>query len=252
VIKKDSFFACKYTRTLYRTCAAFEMGLDAVALCCLVVNTEDAIRYKRPVDFWNSQIQEYLGFKKWDRLDRARKAAVAAGWLVYIQHGKRKAGTYSTSVPSHSECVFGQLNGELLYTSDGYNEGYKVGYNEGYNEGVKQGHNEGEPPSLLPKPDAGPIPNLDATTSATFKFFLNKGCYIDKKDPEEVEWFVDCFKGFSESFLVICINACKTQRERQGLKPRPCRSDLTLMMEKQAPKQSGGIYREPKQETENG
>ena len=163
--KRDSHFAHKAFRLLHKTCFAATDGLDAFALIAVIVHTEDAARYSGPVSFWNSQLQETLGFAKWERLDRARKAAVKSGWLNYSSTGHRKIGQYFVTIPegcgSLSDTVI-----ESCYPSKGYQEGYQKGYQDGYlkgeqerdgqgyGEGDGQGYGEGEPsiPNPFPNP----------------------------------------------------------------------------------------------------
>jgi hypothetical protein len=173
--KRDSHFAHKAFRLLHKTCFAATDGLDAFALIAVIVHTEDAARYSGPVSFWNSQLQETLGFAKWERLDRARKSAVKSGWLNYSSTGHRKIGQYFVTIPegcgSLSDTVI-----ESCYPSQGYQDGYQKGYQDGYlkreqerdgqgyGEGDGQGYGEGEP--SIPTPFPGPTiyaPGSDIT-----------------------------------------------------------------------------------------
>ena len=61
--------------------------------------TEDARRYRGPVTFWNSQLLPLVGFSKWERLDKARKDAIEAGWLTYEPGGRHRAGRYRVAIP---------------------------------------------------------------------------------------------------------------------------------------------------------
>jgi len=78
---------------------AKEIGGDAVLLLIFVAHQED--RCKGPVNFFTSQLLDILGFAKWDRLDRARRGAIEAGWLNYTPGGNRKPGWYFVTVPEH-------------------------------------------------------------------------------------------------------------------------------------------------------
>ena len=54
--KRESFFAHRLTRLLFKGCAAQEIGQYAVLLVIQIAHTEDAARYQGPVRFWNSQL----------------------------------------------------------------------------------------------------------------------------------------------------------------------------------------------------
>jgi hypothetical protein len=96
--KRNSYFAHKAVRLMIRTCAAQEIGSDAFLLVTVIAHTEDAKRYTAPVTFWNAQLESVLGFS-WGKLDRARKRAVAAGWLHYEAGGKARVGRYWVTIP---------------------------------------------------------------------------------------------------------------------------------------------------------
>lgn len=95
---RGDFFAHKLIRLMIRTCACQDIGTDAFGLVTAVVHTEDSKRYTAPVTWWNDQLMSVLGFS-WNKLDRARKRAVDAGWLHYEAGGKGKVGKYWATVP---------------------------------------------------------------------------------------------------------------------------------------------------------
>ncbi len=103
--KRESHFAYKAFRLATKVCLAQEIGPDAVLLLAVIAFQEDAKRYRGPVTFFDSQLQPILGFAKWERLDRARKAAVASGWLQYHRPGRREPGRYFVTVPSDLDGV---------------------------------------------------------------------------------------------------------------------------------------------------
>jgi len=88
--------------------------------------------------------------------------------------------------------------------------------------------------------------NASSSPSPEIEFFINKSCYVP---PVDAQWFKNCFNRFSDDFLKLCINACKDVRFKEGLKPKPCKSDLMIMMEQQRRKYTGGgVFRDPKHE----
>src|SRR5690606_34603598 len=103
--KREQFFAQRFIRLLSKTCAAQEIGVDAVWLLTVIASQEDAARYKRAVTFYNDQLRSICGFGTWRRLDNARKRAMESGWLHYepCDAGKRRAGRYWVSIPSFAE-----------------------------------------------------------------------------------------------------------------------------------------------------
>lgn len=100
---RPKFYAHKLVRLMVRTCAAQEIGSDGAWLVTIIAHTEDAGHYRKAVSFWNSQLQSVSGLETWDRLDRARKKAVKAGWLHYEPGGKGKVGLYWVTEPPHAE-----------------------------------------------------------------------------------------------------------------------------------------------------
>jgi hypothetical protein len=98
---RDKYYAHKLTRLLFKSCAAQSIGQDAVLLIIHIAHTEDAARYQGPVRFWNSQLNEVLGFRSPKSLNNARSKAVNAGWLVYSRKNDRADGLYFTTIPKN-------------------------------------------------------------------------------------------------------------------------------------------------------
>lgn len=164
--KRGQFFSHRFTRLVHKTALANELGADVVLLLVVIVHTEDAARYSGPVSFWNSQLSETLGLKKWERLNRCRKAAMDAGWLQYEDGGNRKPGRYWVTIPDGYEQISDSPMEQCtpIQPKNGYDEGYKQGYDAGYDAGYKagyvqvdvQGYVVGEPYSPVPKPSPPP------------------------------------------------------------------------------------------------
>jgi hypothetical protein len=96
---REPFYAHRLTRLLFKSCAAQSIGQDAVLLIIHIAHTEDAARYQGPVRFWNSQLNEVLGFRSPKTLNNARSRAVEAGWLHYERKHDRADGQYWTMIP---------------------------------------------------------------------------------------------------------------------------------------------------------
>lgn len=99
--KRPSHFAHKLVRLMLHSCAAQEIGPDGFLVVTAIAHAEDAKRYSGAVTYWNDQLIPILGFGSWGQLDRARKKAIAGGWLHYEEGGKGKVGKYWTTVPAH-------------------------------------------------------------------------------------------------------------------------------------------------------
>jgi len=96
---RPKFFAHRFVRVLTKTCASQEIGCEAFCLLTIIAHTEDAKHYSGPVTYWNEQLMPICGFGGKDRLVRARKKAVDAGWLHYEPGSKAKAARYWTLIP---------------------------------------------------------------------------------------------------------------------------------------------------------
>ena len=165
---RDQFFAHKFVRLLHKAAVASEIGRDAFAIIVVVAHTEDAMRYRGPAKFWNSQLIETLGFTKWDQFDKARRKAVEAGWLSYSGDGKRTSGEYFVTVPDGYEQISDspiETTCTVVNPENGYDEGYKAGYKQGMIEGtnrvqcgVQTGDEQGEPSNPIPFPCPIPVP----------------------------------------------------------------------------------------------
>lgn len=163
--KREAYFAHRFVRLLHKSCSIQEVGLDGFALLVIIAHTEDAIRYKGPVGFWNQTLLETLGLSKWDQLAKARQKCIDKGWLQYHGDGKRTPGQYFVTIPDQYLQIddgpidhqYTLVNPEMRY-KQGYDAGYKAGYNDGYKAGDVQGDVQGEPfnpVSLIPQ---SPIP----------------------------------------------------------------------------------------------
>lgn len=97
--KRPAYFAHKLVRLMLHSCAAQEIGPDGFLVVTAIAHAEDAKRYSGAVSYWNEQLIPILGFGSWGQLDRARKKAIAGGWLHYEEGGKGKVGKYWTTVP---------------------------------------------------------------------------------------------------------------------------------------------------------
>lgn len=100
--KRSSHFAHTTFRLMTKVCAAQEIGSDAMLLVAVILHQEDAKWYKSAVTFYNGQLAPILGFTSWNRLNKARQAAIDAGWLHYEPGGKRKPGIYWGTIPQHA------------------------------------------------------------------------------------------------------------------------------------------------------
>ena len=172
--QKGSHYAHKTFRLMHKAMVAAEYGRDVMCLLAVILHTEDAARYRGPVSFFNTQLMETLGFKKWDQFDTVRAKAIESGWLQYEGCGKRTPGKYFVTIPEGFEQVDDGLMEECISPKNGYNDGYNDGYKHGYDEGVKVGITRGQTgvqtrvtsypgPNPGPNPDPNPIPKKSSS-----------------------------------------------------------------------------------------
>jgi hypothetical protein len=182
---KDSHYAHRTIRLIHKASVAAEIGRDAFCLITVIVHTEDAARYRGPVNFYNSQLMETLGFKKWDSFDRARRQAIDSGWLVYEGDGKRSPGRYFVTIPDG----YGMIDDgiiEGIIPDSGYDAGYKAGVIEGIKRvqtGVQSGDKQGEPPTL----SLNPYPNPIVTASSVPASVKPKATKAQVERPSDVD-----------------------------------------------------------------
>ena len=150
--KKGSHYAHKTFRLMHKAMVAADYGRDVFCLLAIILHTEDAARYRGPVSYYNTQLMETLGFKKWEQFAAVRKKAIESGWLQYEGCGKRTPGRYFVTIPEGFEQVDDGLMEECIAPENGYKHGYdqgKVGDKLGYKLGANRGTNWG---NLQPYP----------------------------------------------------------------------------------------------------
>jgi hypothetical protein len=120
-----------------------------------VAHTEDASHYRRGVTFFDGQLMQIVGIASWRALDRARKVAVAGGWLHYEPGGKGRAGVYWTLVPARAAGL------DDLATDEGDGEMHlrSAGESAGERANCAQVNGQSESSPFNPVPDPDPIPN---------------------------------------------------------------------------------------------
>lgn len=167
--QKGSHYAHKTFRLMHKAMVAADYGRDVFCLLSIILHTEDAARYRGPVSYYNTQLMETLGFKKWEQFDAVRAKAITSGWLQYEGCGKRTPGKYFVTIPEGFEQVDDGLMEECISPENGYKRGYDEGYKLGYDAGVKQGIEWGINSAQtggqtrgtfypIPTPDPNPIP----------------------------------------------------------------------------------------------
>lgn len=160
---RPPYFANRVLRLAIKTAFAQHYGTDAFALLSVIAMTEDARRYRGPVAFFNAQLLPLLGFRKWERLDRARKSAIEAGWLLYESQGSRRAGLYRTTIPPNADGLGDSAvdEGSITepYPSEGDNQDGSSPSSPSSppRPSPGNGYGEGEPSSLFPVPMPLPL-----------------------------------------------------------------------------------------------
>lgn len=162
--KREPFFANRVMRMMTKELVPQNLGTDVFVLVSVIAFQEDAIRYSRPVSFYNPDLQRLCGFKKWDRLDRARKIASQSGWLKWDSPGRGswKPVWYFVAIPSSLEKVddspteegYGDKNQQQENTHQKGYSGDSLGDSQGIDEGIPRGYSGG-----IFKPTPKPVPN---------------------------------------------------------------------------------------------
>jgi hypothetical protein len=153
--KRPAYFAHRVVRLAFKTCLAQEIGPTATMLVIFVAHTEDAKHYTAPPTFFNEQLLPILGLRKWDALDNARRAAVAAGWLHYQPppSGTRRSGIYWTCIPERFAGIDDSPSDEhhdhIRETDTVDGQAYPP---NGYGAGDGAGDGGGEPSIPVPNP----------------------------------------------------------------------------------------------------
>lgn len=191
---RDQYYAHKLTRLLFKSCAAQSIGQDAVLLIIHIAHTEDAARYQGPVRFWNSQLNEVLGFRSPKSLNNARAKAVAAGWLVYERPNDRADGRYWTCIPSSvlrfDDSPIEPFIDTLSVPSTEHKTEHKMEQETSYPFQVRNTKRNGKRNrkvtgnDSLPNPIPNPIPNTGAALSDFELWYSN---YPKKKGRDAAE-----------------------------------------------------------------
>jgi hypothetical protein len=161
---RPAFFAHRFTRLLFKSCAAQAIGHHAVLLAIHVAHTEDAARYRGPVMFWNSQLVETLGLSSDRALRLARERCETAGLLRYQRGTNRQVGRYWVTIPAEWEV----LDDSPIESSSGGNGGANTGAKDHIRAGIspqvapdsspENRRNCALPSNPCPIPDPSPIP----------------------------------------------------------------------------------------------
>lgn len=168
--KRPSHFALKAIRAMVKTCVANEHGSEVMALLTVVVSTEDAAHYRRPVTFHGGQLMPLIGVMSETTFKRVRQRAVDSGWLVYVPGAKRKPASYFVTIPRHAQGLDDKPTDEGVVEQAEPDCGPNTGSDSGPNTGSKftKIRHEIEPesgrnpdlirPTFIPIPNPIPIP----------------------------------------------------------------------------------------------
>lgn len=163
--KRPSFFAAKAIRAAVKTCVANEHGHGVLALITVIVTTEDAAHYRRPVTYYDSQLAPLVGMSG-PTLRRARERAVASGWLQYIPGGHRQVSKYWVTIPDYASGIDDRPTDDDEAEASGENNIEQISA-----QNLRQSDNQTSPKHLpnvpkthsklapfLPVPNPNPIP----------------------------------------------------------------------------------------------
>jgi hypothetical protein len=170
--KRDSHFAHRFVRVLQKSCAAQDIGPHACLLLCYISHTEDAARYSGPVRFWNSQLEQTMGYNSPKQLNNARHRAVEAGWLHYERKGTRGVGEYYVIIPERFRTISDAPIEEPILSENGKNEAddsFRIRKESDSilsDSGTNSGKNHGKNCGKLSNPIPNPNPNTNSCTVA--------------------------------------------------------------------------------------
>jgi hypothetical protein len=156
--KREQFFAHRFIRLLTKTAAALELGSDGCWLLTVIAMQEDACRYTRPVNFFNSQLIQLCHLQTEKRLRTLRDRCKNAGWLLYEPSNRRKPGRYMVSIPIHAMPISDGSCDESLEElgSNVVNNRADIGQTLGSNR-------EADGQSSIPSPIPSPSPRGEET-----------------------------------------------------------------------------------------
>lgn len=155
---RPKFWALTVIRALQKTGAANHIGRDAAWIITNVAAMEDTKRYSGAVAYWNDHLRDVAGFTSKKTFDKARKAAVNAGWLHYEPGGKGRAGLYWTLIPKDAEQFIGLSVVDPDVGSKTDNAAPNVGSKDnlspqiGGDKGAERGEERGEHSYPVPNP----------------------------------------------------------------------------------------------------
>ena len=102
--KRKPYFANLIVRLMAKSGAAQEITPAGVWLVTVIVNQEDANRYRGPVTYFNGQLAPMIGVATWRRLAKVRALAIEAGWLAYEGEPQgHTPGKYFATIPKDLE-----------------------------------------------------------------------------------------------------------------------------------------------------
>ena len=123
--KRPKNFFFSFMDEMCRTGAVHDIGHAGFTLCAHVLTFENRFHWRRPANFWNSQIGEILSVKD-DQVRRIRQRCIDAGWLVYKRQSKSQPGLYWVTIPDfHTRMDAGSGAGSDAGSDAGYPETYK-------------------------------------------------------------------------------------------------------------------------------
>jgi hypothetical protein len=136
--KAKQILAIRVLRQLRYSGSISQIGLQAYAIVCYVAERLDESRYRGLIPLHNGQLTDALGFGNWKILDKYRRAAVDAGWLIYQPQGNRQAGLYGIAIPADcmpdymSDCMPNEHVNEGISTESTHNSTHNPTHNSAY------------------------------------------------------------------------------------------------------------------------
>ncbi len=95
--RQGGMYAIQYLRWVLESGVVTEIGPAAYTLLSVIVMREDSLHYRRPPNYWQSQLMDQCGFQSRGTLATAIKKLVSVGLLNYQPGDKGSPGVYFTS-----------------------------------------------------------------------------------------------------------------------------------------------------------
>jgi hypothetical protein len=214
--KREAFFAVRFLRLLTKSAAMMHIGMDGFAMLMVIVGQEDACRYTRPVNFWNTQLSNLLGMRGADEhgVRRIRDRCVKAGWLQYQAGNKQQPAAYFVTIPAAVNLLSDSSCDESPYEYLANNTAIpaQTRQESGENPAGKRQESGENPAPSMPFPSPNPIPSPNAQPDGEGDPFNGQSQSPEKKDLKATgrdlfQVLRGCLTYFGKDHGIACLDA---------------------------------------------